>query len=77
MTGRSVMGRAAVGAHAREKLRWELLEVRYKLVLCLAHVTNQMRRVEGDFENGAAAGAHASLEVVSRIARWWLDPGRP
>ncbi len=52
-------------------------EARHKLVLCLAHVTNQMGRIEGDFEKGAADGAHASLEVVSRIARWWLDAGRP
>ena len=77
MTGFSVMGRAAVGAHAREKLRWELLEVRHKPILCLAHVTNQVGRVEGDFEKGAADARMPSLEVVSRIARWWLDAGRP
>ena len=52
-------------------------EALHKPVLCLAHVTNQMGRVEGDFEKGAADGAHASLDVVSRIARWWLDTGRP
>ncbi len=50
---------------------------RQKPVLCLAHVTNQLGRIEGDFEKGAADGAHASLEVVSRIARLWLDAGRP
>jgi len=52
-------------------------EARHNPVLCLAHVTNQMGRVEGDFEKGAADGAHASLEVVSRIARSWLEAGRP
>ena len=52
-------------------------EARRRPVLCFAHVTNQMGRVEGDFEKGAADGAHASLEVVSRIARRWLDAGRP
>ncbi len=52
-------------------------EARHKPVLCLAHVTNQMGRIEGDFEKGAADGTHASLEVVSRIGRWWFDTGRP
>lgn len=42
---------------------------RNRPVLCLAHVTNQMGRVEGDFEKGAADGAEASLDVVSVIMR--------
>ena len=40
-------------------------------VLCLAHVTNQMGRVEGDFEKGAADGAEASLRVIAAISRRW------
>lgn len=44
---------------------------RKKPVLCLAHVTNQMGRIEGDFEKGVADGAQASLQVVSRVARRW------
>jgi len=46
---------------------------RHRSVLCLAHVTNQMARIEGDFEKGAADGADASLRVISRIARRWLN----
>ncbi len=42
-------------------------------VLCLAHVTNQMGRIEGDFEKGAADGAEASLKVISLVARRWSD----
>ena len=42
-------------------------------VLCLAHVTNQMGRVEGDFEKGVADGAQESLKVISQVARWWRD----
>ncbi len=38
-------------------------------VLCLAHVTNQMGRIEGDFEKGMADGAEASLRVVSAVSR--------
>jgi purine-nucleoside phosphorylase len=39
--------------------------------LCFAHVTNQMRRVEGDFEKGVADGAEESLNVISQVARGW------
>jgi hypothetical protein len=38
-------------------------------VLCLAHVTNQMGVIEGDFEKGIADGAQESLDVLLRIAR--------
>lgn len=46
---------------------------RNKAVLCLAHVTNQMGRIEGDFEKGADDGAEAALDVVLAIAREWND----
>lgn len=36
-------------------------------IVCLAHVTNQMGTVEGDFEKGEGNGATDALEVVSRI----------
>lgn len=42
-------------------------------VLCLAHVTNQLGRVEGDFEKGAENGALDSLDLVNRVARAWHD----
>jgi uridine phosphorylase len=45
-------------------------------VLCLAHVTNQMGRVEGDFEKGVADGAQESLKVIPRVARRWRDQAR-
>jgi len=44
-------------------------EARKKPVLCIAHVTNQMGRVEGDFEKGVADGAEASLRLISTVAR--------
>jgi len=37
-------------------------------VICLAHVTNQMGTIEGDFEKGEANGTGDALSVVSRIA---------
>jgi uridine phosphorylase len=45
---------------------------RAKPVLCVAHVTNQMGLIDGDFEKGAADGAEESLRVISAIASRWL-----
>jgi uridine phosphorylase len=42
-------------------------------VLCLAHVTNQMGRVEGDFEKGTADGTEESLKVIMLIVRLWRE----
>ncbi|WP_206018325.1 nucleoside phosphorylase [Roseovarius nitratireducens] len=36
-------------------------------VICLAHVTNQMGTIEGDFEKGEANGTSDALAVVSRV----------
>ncbi len=40
-------------------------------VLCFAHVTNQMGRIEGDFEKGLADGAEESLRVIALAAATW------
>jgi uridine phosphorylase len=45
-------------------------------VLCFAHVTNQMGRIEGDFEKGVADGAQESLNVISQVARRWRGQAR-
>jgi uridine phosphorylase len=49
---------------------------RGKPVLCFAHVTNQMAVNAGDFEKGEADGAHASLRVITAVARAWLERHR-
>lgn len=46
-------------------------------VLCFAHVTNQMGRIEGDFEKGIADVAEGSLNVILQVARRWRDRARP
>jgi uridine phosphorylase len=46
-------------------------KARGRSVLCFAHVTNQMGRIEGDFEKGAADGAEMSLKVISLAAARW------
>lgn len=43
-------------------------KARGRVVICLAHVTNQMGTIEGDFEKGEANGADDALWVVSSIA---------
>jgi uridine phosphorylase len=40
-----------------------------RAVLCFAHVTNQMARVEGDFEKGEQDGARDSLALIAAVAR--------
>jgi len=44
-------------------------EARRKPVICIAHVTNQLGRIEGDFEKGAADGAEESLKLIAAVAR--------
>jgi uridine phosphorylase len=44
---------------------------RSQAVLCFAHVTNQMGRVQGDFEKGVADGAELSLQVIALAAGDW------
>ncbi len=46
-------------------------KARNQPVLCFAHVTNQMGRVDGDFEKGVADGAELSLRVIALAAASW------
>jgi uridine phosphorylase len=47
-------------------------EARSKPVVCLAHVTNQMAAIEGDFEKGRDNGSHDALEVIRLTALAWM-----
>jgi uridine phosphorylase len=44
-------------------------QARGRAVLCFAHVTNQMARIEGDFEKGEGDGARGSLDLIAAVAR--------
>ena len=47
-------------------------QVKQKPVLCFAHVTNQMGRVDGDFEKGEADGSKDALNLITIAAeRLW------
>jgi purine-nucleoside phosphorylase len=41
---------------------------RERSVVCFAHVTNQMGRIEGDFEKGEANGTADAMKVIRRTA---------
>ncbi len=41
-------------------------------IVCVAHITNQMAQVEGDFEKGAGQGSHTSLAVACELARRYI-----
>ena len=43
-------------------------QARRKPVLCIAHVTNQMGRVDGDFEKGEADGSQDALQLIAIAA---------
>jgi uridine phosphorylase len=49
---------------------------RRRPVVCFAHVTNQMARIEGDFEKGEADGAREALQVISAAACAWRGARR-
>jgi uridine phosphorylase len=71
-----IEARRAAGAVAVEMeaaALYAFAAARERPVLCLAHVTNQLGRAEGDFEKGAENGALDSLDLVARFARAWLD----
>ena len=55
---------------------YALAEARARPIVCLAHVTNQMAIVEGDFEKGRDNGAHDALEVIRLIVRAWVGANR-
>jgi purine-nucleoside phosphorylase len=44
---------------------------RMRPVVCLAHVSNQLGCVDGDFEKGDHNGAAGSLELVMALAAAW------
>jgi hypothetical protein len=45
-------------------------------VVCLAHVSNRLGCVEGDFEKGDGNGVCGSAELVTRLASAWLQAAR-
>jgi purine-nucleoside phosphorylase len=42
-------------------------------VVCFAHVTNQMARIDGDFEKGDANGARDALDMIAATVSAWRN----
>ena len=79
-TANAIAAAQAVGILAVEMeaaALYAFAAARHRAVLCFAHVTNQMGRIEGDFEKGISDGAEASLNVISQVARYWIDRTSP
>ena len=62
-------------ARRQKLLARGLAEARQKPVVCLAHVTNRMARIEGDFffEKGIADGSQDAVRVIAVIAHTWMS----
>jgi uridine phosphorylase len=64
-------GKGILAVEMEAAALYAFAQARRKPVLCFAHVTNQMGRVEGDFEKGEANGAAAALMLVRAVAETW------
>ena len=62
-----------MGVEMEAAALYAFAEAIQKSVVCLAHVTNRMARIEGDFEKGVAAGSRDALYVIGLIVRAWID----
>jgi uridine phosphorylase len=51
---------------------YALAEARAKSIVCFAHVTNQMARIDGDFEKGEAEGTVDALALIRAAAEAWI-----
>lgn len=75
-TAEAIAAAAAKGVLAVEMeaaALYAFAQARGVAVLCLAHVTNQMARIEGDFEKGEADGSKEALDVLAGVLRSWRN----
>jgi uridine phosphorylase len=75
-TAQAIASAAAQGIFAVEMeaaALYAFAQARNRPVVCFAHVTNQMAKVEGDFETGADNGSRDALALAALTAQLWLD----
>ncbi len=65
----TMRGRGLLAVEMEAAALYAFAKARGRTVICFAHVTNQMGRIEGDFEKGHADGTTDALRVVVRAAR--------
>jgi uridine phosphorylase len=77
-TATTIAARQAEGVLAVEMeaaALYAFASARCRSVLCVAHVTNQMGRTDGDFEKGEANGARDALRLIEAIVALVDPPG--
>jgi uridine phosphorylase len=62
-------GRGLLAVEMEAAALYAFAAARKRSVICFAHVTNQMGRIEGDFEKGEANGSADALSIVVQAAR--------
>jgi uridine phosphorylase len=67
----SMKARELLAVEMEAAALYAFAEARGKPVICFAHVTNRMARIEGDFEKGEADGSIDALAVVVAAAKAW------
>lgn len=67
----AMTGKGLLAVEMEAAALYAFATARQKPVICFAHVTNQMARIDGDFEKGAAEGASQSLRVITAVGRAW------
>lgn len=65
-----------LGVEMEAAALYAFAQVKEARVVCLAHITNQMAQIEGDFEKGLDQGSHDALLVISLTAKSWLISAR-
>ncbi len=67
----SARARGVLAVEMEASALYAFARARGRAVICFAHVTNQMGRIDGDFEKGEANGAHDALNLLAATARAW------
>ena len=57
-----------LGVEMEASALYAFAKAKDKLVVCFAHITNQMGNVENDFEKGEAQGSRDAIEVIYKTA---------
>jgi uridine phosphorylase len=68
---REARARGTVAVEMEAAALYAFARTNRRAVVCFAHVTNRMAQDEGDFEKGAAGGAHDALHLITSTIRAW------
>jgi len=62
-----------LGVEMEASALYAFAEAKAQDVICLAQITNQMGNIENDFEKGDAGGSIDALQVITEVAKGWLE----